>query len=106
MNQHEKILRVLRNNKIRGYANHKFVSELHILDYTARISELRQDGHNIVAERQKLPNGRSTNVYKYFLIEPEQPKRDRTRDIEGMKYEVEQDKPNWLGEKLKILTRR
>lgn len=103
MNQHEKILRILRNNKVRGVANHRFVSELHILDYTARISELRQDGHNIVAERQKLPNGRSTNVYKYFLIEAEKPKQDKGKQVDGMKYELQDSKPDWLSDKLSTL---
>lgn len=38
------------------------------LKYTSVISELRKDGHNIVAERQTLPNGRASNTYLYRVI--------------------------------------
>ena len=38
------------------------------LKYTSVISSLRQDGHNIVAERQYLKNGKPSNTWKYYLI--------------------------------------
>lgn len=34
-----------------------------------RISELRQLGYKIVAERQKLPNGKPSGTFKYYLKE-------------------------------------
>lgn len=65
--QHSRILKMLKKRPKSGVENYKF-PQAHILDYTARISELRQDGHNILAERQKI-NGRSTGVWVYHLIE-------------------------------------
>lgn len=38
------------------------------LKYTSVISELRKEGHNIIAERQYLKNGRASNTYKYHLV--------------------------------------
>ncbi len=38
------------------------------LKYTSVISDLRKDGHEIVADRQYLKNGRASNTYKYRLI--------------------------------------
>lgn len=38
------------------------------LKYTSVISALRKDGHNILAERQYLKNGRPSNTWKYYLI--------------------------------------
>lgn len=38
------------------------------LKYTSVISSLRKDGHNIIAERQYLKNGRPSNTWKYYLI--------------------------------------
>lgn len=37
------------------------------LKYTSVISELRKDGHDIIAERQYLKNGRASNTYRYRL---------------------------------------
>lgn len=42
---------------------------LKILRYSARIGDLRKQGYDIFCERVVLPNGRSTGVFKYFLIE-------------------------------------
>ena len=75
MSQHAQILKILRKAGNKGVANHVFPG-MRILDYTARISELRHDGHNVVAERQHLPNGRATNTFRYYLIE-DQPKKRR-----------------------------
>lgn len=73
VSQHGKIIRMLKRNKRKGVANYEFAG-VRILDYTARISELRQDGHNIVAVRDFLPNGRATNVFRYFLVEKSEKK--------------------------------
>lgn len=35
------------------------------LKYTSVISELRKDGHSIVADRQYLKNGRASNTWRY-----------------------------------------
>lgn len=37
------------------------------LKYTSVISSLRKDGHDIVADRQYLKNGRASNTWKYRL---------------------------------------
>lgn len=39
------------------------------LKYTSVISELRKDGYNIVAIRQKLSNGRASNTWRYLLVD-------------------------------------
>lgn len=65
--QHTKIIKMLRKNNKYGLPNYKF-PEARILKYSSRISELRQDGHNIIAEREWI-NGRATGVFRYFLIE-------------------------------------
>lgn len=39
------------------------------LKYTSVISELRADGYNIHAQRQRLKNGRASNTWLYTLIE-------------------------------------
>ena len=65
--QHTQILKLLRAYK-QGVPNYLFPNR-GILKYNARISELRQEGYNIKAERVRLPNGMATNVFKYFLIE-------------------------------------
>lgn len=67
--QSQLILQAIRNSIPNGIANYELS---HIsLDYTARISELRKEGHNIVAVRQW--NGkRATNTYRYFLAAPVQ----------------------------------
>lgn len=37
------------------------------LKYTSVISSLRKDGHDIVADRQYLKNGRASNTWKYRI---------------------------------------
>lgn len=37
------------------------------LKYTSVISELRKDGHNIVADRQYLKNGKASNTWRYRI---------------------------------------
>ena len=39
------------------------------LKYTSVISELRKEGHNIMAERQQLKNGRASNTWLYMLLD-------------------------------------
>lgn len=78
MSQQDQIIKMLRANKKHGVPNYKF-PEARILRYSSRIRELRQDGYNITCERQVLPNGRSTGVFIYKLIE-----EDRK---DGIEYE-------------------
>lgn len=66
--QHSRIIKMLRKAPKRGVPNWRFPAA-GILGYTARMSELRKDGYNILVERQKLPNGLMSNTYHYFLIE-------------------------------------
>ena len=54
----------------KGVPNYKFAHS-GILDYTARISELRKDGYNIVAERE-IVGGRASNTFRYYLTEEPQ----------------------------------
>lgn len=67
MSQESSMLKMLRKAGNHGVANYKF-PQARILSYTKIISELRADGYNIITERVKLPNGRSTGVYKYYLL--------------------------------------
>lgn len=57
--------RVLAMIKRKGGAFNYELSRV-ALKYTSVISSLRQDGHVITAERQTLPNGRSSNTWKYY----------------------------------------
>lgn len=70
MSQTSKVLKMLKKAGSRGVMNYEFPKK-RILRYSARLGELRNEGYNIVAERVKLPNGRSTNVFRYILIEEE-----------------------------------
>lgn len=70
MSQTSKILKMLEKAGSRGVMNYQFPRN-NILRYSARIGELRADGYNIIAERIKLKNRRSTNVYRYVLIKGE-----------------------------------
>ena len=54
----------------RGVENYKF-PEAKILRYSARIGDLRKQGYDIFCERMTLPNGRSTGVFRYFLLDGE-----------------------------------
>lgn len=71
LSQHGKILRLLHANT-NGVENWRF-ARMGILNYTARLSELRKDGHNILTERV-FANGRWTGTFKYYLIE-ERPRK-------------------------------
>lgn len=58
--------KVLRMIKRPGGAFNFELSRI-ALKYTSVISSLRKDGHEIVAERQYLKNGRASNTFKYRL---------------------------------------
>lgn len=58
--------RVLNKIKQPGGAYNFELSRL-ALKYTSVISNLRKEGHEIIAERQYLRNGRASNTYKYYL---------------------------------------
>lgn len=65
LTQEQKILRALIKADTFGLTNYD-LSRL-ALKYTSVISDLRKEGHNIVCVREKLPNGRSSNTYRYYL---------------------------------------
>jgi hypothetical protein len=73
MSQEAKLLSMLRKAGKHGVPNYRF-PEAKILRYSARIGDLRNEGYDIICERVKLPNGRSTGVFKYILVEPEEKK--------------------------------
>ena len=65
LSQEQKILRTLIKADTFGVTNYQ-LSRL-ALKYTSVVSELRKEGHNIVCVRKKLPNGRASNTYRYYL---------------------------------------
>ena len=67
LSQTDRILIAIRKSKQHGVPNYE-LSRIS-LKYSSRIAELRRDGYNIIAIRKILPNGQSTNVYNYVLIE-------------------------------------
>lgn len=81
LSQTARVLRMLKQSH-NGVANYRF-PQSGILRYSGRIAELRQEGHNIIAERQVI-KGRSTGVWFYHLIEEEQPKPSLFRRIIGL----------------------
>lgn len=89
MSQTSEIIKLLRENSKHGTPNYMFPAR-RILKYSSRISELRKDGYNIYCERDRLKNGRATNVFRYFLIEniKPKPKYDKSKEVDGMKYEL------------------
>ena len=62
--QCSKILKMLKAHPD-GVANYKF-PQAGILKYSSRITDLRHDGHEIMAERQFI-KGRATGVWLYRL---------------------------------------
>ena len=65
LSQEQRVLRTLIKADTFGVTNYQ-LSRL-ALKYTSVVSELRKDGHNIVCVREKLPNGRASNTYRYYL---------------------------------------
>jgi len=70
MSQTDTVLKLLRKAKSHGVANYTFFNN-RILRASERIRELKADGYTIVTSRDRLPNGKATNVYRYTLIEEE-----------------------------------
>lgn len=68
MSQTNEVLQLLRKAGQKGVANYEW-HNYRILRQSARIGELRAEGFNIICERDRLPNGRATNVYRHILIE-------------------------------------
>ena len=68
LSQSSKVLKMLREAGNKGVANYEFPRH-RILRLSARLGELRAEGYNIYCERQRLPNGRATNVWRYYINE-------------------------------------
>lgn len=69
MTQEAKILRELKNHRRRGVENWR-LAQVGGLNWRARISEMRQDGHIIYCEHQ-MSHGRYTGVWKYYIAPQE-----------------------------------
>ena len=65
LTQEQRILRALIKADTFGLTNYQ-LSKL-ALKYTSVISDLRKNGHNIICVRDRLPNGRASNTYRYYL---------------------------------------
>lgn len=63
--QASKVLKAIKNSGSRGFPNYKF-PQMGILRYSARIGDLRREGHAIQAERQII-NGKYTGIWFYRL---------------------------------------
>ena len=63
LTQEGKILAMIK----RPCGAYNFELSRYALKYTSVISELRKDGHDIVADRQYLKNGRASNTWRYRL---------------------------------------
>jgi hypothetical protein len=74
--QSVRILRAIKKSGRKGIENFKLAT--YSLKYSSRIAELRQDGYNIVAERQWL-NGRATGTWRYYLIEETERMRQKNQ---------------------------
>jgi len=68
--QTSRVLKMLKKGGSRGIANYEFQNE-RVLCYTKRISDLRKEGYTILTERDYLPNGRTTGVFRFILIKGE-----------------------------------
>lgn len=64
LSQAGKILKALRAAGDKGVENYKLARLS--LKYSCRITELRQEGYSIIAERQMV-RGRWTGTWKYYL---------------------------------------
>lgn len=84
LTQQTKILRAVKDAGPFGVENWK-LSRI-ALCYSKRLQELREDGYNIVAERQRLKNGKLSNTWKYILIGegdplPKKPKTNKGNEV-------------------------
>lgn len=68
LSQEARLLKMLWKAGSRGVPNYEFPKHK-ILRYSARIGDLRKAGYNIACERDYLPNGRATGVFRYYIIE-------------------------------------
>ena len=68
LSQTDHIIKALRKAGKHGLPNYWFPAH-RILRLSARVNDLRADGYNIYVERVKLPNGRATQVWQYYLLE-------------------------------------
>lgn len=68
MTQSSEALKLLKKAGKHGVMNYTFPQH-RLLRYSQYISDLRDEGYTILVERQYLPNGRATNVWKYTLLE-------------------------------------
>ena len=66
LTQTGRVLQMLKQAGQRGVYNYELTKVS--LQYTGRIYALRQEGHNILCERQLLRNGQASNTFKYILI--------------------------------------
>ena len=65
LSQEDRVLRTLIKADTFGVTNYQLSKQA--LKYTSVVSRLRKDGHNIVCVRERLPNGRASNTYRYYL---------------------------------------
>lgn len=65
LSQEARILKALKKAGNKGVMNHQF-PKMNILRYSARINDLRNDGHNILVERM-YKDGRATGTFRYIL---------------------------------------
>lgn len=79
--QNRRILKVLETG--RGLTRFEAMEQLHIANFTARISELRQDGYNIVDKWEVSESG--ARYKRYFLNE----NKELTRMLAELKYYTE-----------------
>lgn len=76
LSQEAKVLRAIKLSGNKGFPNYKF-PQMGVLRYSARIGDLRKEGHNIYCERVRR-NGRATGTFLYFLNdETDEPKKKR-----------------------------
>lgn len=86
MSQTETVLRMLRKRPVHGVRNYEF-ADTGILRYSSRICELRRQGYHITSERL-FYDGKATGTYVYKIVEPVKPKKDKTLNIDGMRFEL------------------
>lgn len=84
MSQEQRVLQMLQKRPKWGVKNYEF-TDANILRYSARIGELRKT-HHITCERL-YKDGKATSVFVYRLVVPEQPNYDKSRQVDGMRYE-------------------
>lgn len=70
------MLKMLRKAGNKGVENYKF-PQARILRYSQTVKTLREQGFDIQLARTYLPNGRATNVWKYYLTEDVPPSTKR-----------------------------